>query len=878
MPLDVLVLKGILSSTANAIQLISFLTELAGSKIEKSLGSYKRILKKTIKGLKKQFETDINKVRQLDRILNNNGWMSKIIEQCSTYPSDEEKQELLIMFFDSDANLFVEFLNNFCNNVVESAVNNEYTFRETIIHNILELKESSSKYLTQILSILSNMDGKNFHQIAEILKILTPKSPQIPFFVTQLRRHEIYEPDFFRKKPLWVDFDEGFITEREEVQTVLQLLKKHRIILIHGEPASGKSIILKNIGYHLTNKSENVFLIESKEETEENIRTYFDRFCDYLAEHQSNQVETFLILDDAHLIPSLCSSMLKLFRNLKVGKILIGCRNLPKLQSHFPEFKFVDSELCLKIEGSADYEEMIKLYFQKNRSFEYSNEDIQKILPKFLKYKEDRWLLAWALKSYNKDDKEITLTSINQKILSYIKNDIMKTGEVITAYDILLIISVFYEYEISVERRFLINVLGLNDAKIEYLQKTEEILLKDEYIGMFHSVRAKLFSDALIDEPSLVSDLLIRYGFTKDQFVKGIFSEYIKSCPLNIFELIIKLLDEYGSYGYLVKHLDSIKNFIAERAKKAKDLFQLTFCFLELREYIEHFEILTLNILKERFSSERDFVQLYSSIDFLCQVDRNLAITIIESLDLRILLNMIETENSMKNIGSLLWTIFFNNENIGKQLIHLMDINKFKEKINSKAIMEVTGFLIPVIIADLETGKQYVDLFEIEDIIVEILIEMQFKISFLPKLFSVLAAIGLTFPKKCKTIIQRIKTQIFSAFENCSDSNEFDIGLFLILLIYPTELVTIHQKFNLVSISEKRSIDASRSIPTIFFKHNSSSRQSFIDYFEDEGFFEILRNQDSSLVSAFNKFFEIYDEEFAHMLLKHDEGIKSSNM
>src|SRR5659263_144984 len=79
-----------------------------------------------------------------------------------------------------------------------------------------------------------------------------------PSIQSVLRKGETTEGDFFKKEPEWVDYEQGFIVERKEVDEIIKKLENNKVQLVLGAPASGKSIILKKVG-KLANDGKKVY-------------------------------------------------------------------------------------------------------------------------------------------------------------------------------------------------------------------------------------------------------------------------------------------------------------------------------------------------------------------------------------------------------------------------------------------------------------------------------------------------------------------------------------------------------------------------------------------------------------------------------------------
>ncbi|MGB2842618.1 MAG: hypothetical protein WBC40_09125 [Halobacteriota archaeon] len=112
--------------------------------------------------------------------------------------------------------------------------------------------------------------------IRSLIEIQIGGEINIPTIQSVLRKEETTKGDFFKKAPEWIDFEEGFVVERKEVNEIIKKLENDNIQLVLGEPASGKSIILKNIGFKLANENKDVYVVELKRHSRDAVKRYFD--------------------------------------------------------------------------------------------------------------------------------------------------------------------------------------------------------------------------------------------------------------------------------------------------------------------------------------------------------------------------------------------------------------------------------------------------------------------------------------------------------------------------------------------------------------------------------------------------------------------------
>jgi len=110
-----------------------------------------------------------------------------------------------------------------------------------------------------------------------------------------------------------VDYEQGFIVERKEVDEIINKLETNKVQLVLGAPASGKSIILKNVGYKLAGEGRKVYVVELKKHPKDEIKLFFENIP------QIDDDNPIFIIDDAHLNISECE---RLIRNFKVRENL----------------------------------------------------------------------------------------------------------------------------------------------------------------------------------------------------------------------------------------------------------------------------------------------------------------------------------------------------------------------------------------------------------------------------------------------------------------------------------------------------------------------------------------------------------------------------
>ncbi len=285
---------------------------------------------------------------------------------------------------------------------------------------------------------------------------------------TVLHKDEDLEPEFFRKAgPLWADFKGGYIFRRDEVDEIINKLNEKPIQVVEGGPASGKSVLLKNIGFDLKKSGYEVFYIDCKFEREEDINTYIKEVL------KVDNAKTLLIIDDYHLKKDVCEHFLEQYQNrgIRETKVLIGTRPLGEEGAKRRlEIQYLNTT---KITSESVSQNIINEYLKKQ--FDLNDEVIRDFSLSFSKYERDLWYLSWALKEFNPGE-----GAIKTNIYENIKNSILKIKDSAEdVEDIFLPLSILNRFEIPMEKRILTNReygLGIEKKEIDNLIEQNEIV------------------------------------------------------------------------------------------------------------------------------------------------------------------------------------------------------------------------------------------------------------------------------------------------------------------------------------------------------------------------------------------------------------------
>ncbi len=371
-------------------------------------------------------------------------------------------------------------------------------------------------------------DLKKYHELNQDLIIEDPKTQEIltiRSIQSVLRKGRTTEGDFFEKsEPEWIDFEEGYVVERREVNEIIKKLESEKIQLILGEPASGKSVILKNVGFKLASENENkkVYIVELKKHPKDEVKLYFKTIP------KANDENAIFIVDDAHLYLSDCERLVRDFESIGKGKLIIGSRETKETTEEddlkeSSEFEYLTKT---KIHAEDATDEIIKRFLKKRDVF--SDERIKTVSEKLEEYKNDLWYLSWALKAYNLEKDSVEEKEIYVKMRNSIRKGI-KLGKdeagrnkYLSLEDVFLPLSVFYRFEIPVERKFLVRQLEIEKNKINQLIEHSEIIGTEEegrdiMLSLNHSSIAGLYFEAYQRYPSLGEEVKEKILNQKDE-------------------------------------------------------------------------------------------------------------------------------------------------------------------------------------------------------------------------------------------------------------------------------------------------------------------------------------------------------------------------
>lgn len=313
-----------------------------------------------------------------------------------------------------------------------------------------------------------------------------------------LSKDLIESGEFFRKEPLWIDFEQGFIIKRDEIDEIIEKIKSNKVQMLIGYPASGKSIVLKYVGYELAQNGSKVFFIDLQNHD-------IDEVSSLLEEIDKAYETPIIILDDIHIYLDECKKIIKTFEKSAKGRLIVGSRISTRLDSHPKYISEFENVVKTKIKAKPIADKIIEHFLQMG--FDLDKSRIDRIASNLKTYKNDLWLLSWALLAYKPGREHVEKNEIFSKVMDSIKKIYDKNG-FIDASNIFFPIALLYKFDITIEKKYLIKK-GFREEEISKLISLGEIR-EDKSTGLVslnHSSIAKIYSDTYIEFPGLGGEI-----------------------------------------------------------------------------------------------------------------------------------------------------------------------------------------------------------------------------------------------------------------------------------------------------------------------------------------------------------------------------------
>ena len=640
-------------------------------------------------------------------------------------------------------------INEFSPDEKEELIKELKELSESQFMEISEKAESSVEYLKDIQKLaLYNLEELRVEheEIKELIRSLIEElkpAVSIPTIQSALKKGDSIKGDFFKKKLEWIDFEEGFIVERREVNELIKKLENNGIQLVLGDPASGKSVILKNIGFNLAKKGHSVYIIELKKWSADRIESYFKEA------QKIDDERTVIIVDDAHLQLFKCEGLVRDFEKMRT-KLIIGTREVKGLKESPKETSEFQKLAQTKISAIDATEKIICTFLNKKHGI-IDEHRIQAVSEDLEEYKHDLWYLSWALETYDKDTDTVSKEEVYSAINECITNIRISEGKTISGGDILLPLSVFYRFEIPIEKRFLTKILEIDKSYIDDLIGISEIHeIKEKgrrtMLSLHHSSLASLYFETyqMTDLfPELGEDIKekITEQSKYDDWERGLLYLYLKSEPKNLLDVLISLrrnwpLDEEGELITIIGELienNEIKDSIKKSIEKEKDILKVGKSVGIIAEASEEVALKLVDSVSSRIDKEEEswkigecacdiaiaseevalkLVYSVSSITKIGNCVSDIAVSISEEMALKLVDSVssrIEKEEELWNIE---WCV--SNIAIASEEVALKLVDSVSSRIDKEEDIEKIGDFV----------KEFVDTIEYADASEQVLEEI----------------------------------------------------------------------------------------------------------------------------------------------------------
>jgi hypothetical protein len=575
-------------------------------------------------------------------------------------------------------------------------------------------EEKLEKWIEEIKNRHTFKSFKNSDQLKDLVKTrlrdLWNKGlgrADIPTIQSALRKGETFEGDFFKKEPEWIDFEEGFVVERKEVDEIINKLENDHIQLVLGEPASGKSVILKNIGFKLANENKDVYVVELKKHSSDEVKRYFDDIPEIKDE------KAVFIVDDTHLYLSECERLVREFKNMKSkAKLIIGSRPTREIRGEHPKeasvFEYLNKT---DIHAEDVTEEIIKTFLK--RKYGFSDERVEKLSENLGEYKKDLWYLSWAVKSYNPEKDTVDEKEIYEKIRDSIREiSAGKNKPRVNAEDAFLPLSIFHRFEISVERDFLEKQLEIEEDKINKLIELSEIIETEEIgrnrtLSLIHSSIADLYFKTYQAYPSLGRKTKKNILNQREENLEyRLFHKYMTSIdPRNAIDVVIHLGSAWmggkGDVITFIKLIDDteVRDSIKEGIEKEEDTWKIGRCVGVIAKVSKIFGLklvdsLPINIILSKIEKEEHIGKIGWCVCNISNLSKEMGLKLANRMSVDILPSKIEKEEHIGRIGSCIRCIAEVSKEAGLELAKHINIKNILSKIEKEEDIMVIGIFV----------------------------------------------------------------------------------------------------------------------------------------------------------------------------------------
>jgi len=388
-----------------------------------------------------------------------------------------------------------------------------------------------------------------------------------------LQREENIEPEFFRKTgPLWVDFEPpGYMVERGEVDSIIENLEGNQSQLLMGDMASGKTVIVRNVGYKLIKNGWSVYYLPS-------YRIKHERINEIVREIETttrSSLKPMIVIEDLHEMPSSCSDMLELIKDRGIDIRLLITTRKGFLRGIYATQERVFEPYKKIILDKDNFQHVADLIITNYKKIKMQKGEIQtgdiveyhfeSYFRPYIRTLADGnfWVLAYLLEGwslYKLVDYSLIFKKI-QKDFEELDKIFRLEDKLRYPIEVILMLAPFSERNLKISKVFfkdLCSKMGIDYATISRLIDLEEIEEAETDYRLPHQSISQLYMETINyikgkkEKFPFLENLLallgnlgnIDFSGTYENFELELFEAYLQSKPKNYGRVIKKIGNE----------------------------------------------------------------------------------------------------------------------------------------------------------------------------------------------------------------------------------------------------------------------------------------------------------------------------------------------
>ena len=518
--------------------------------------------------------------------------------------------------------------------------------------------------------------------------------------------------EYFRiSGPILIDFMKDTIYKRKEVEEIISKIGDNKIHIISGLPASGKTVLARNICFELRD-SYQIYWLNIEDLVRDPTRIY----------SEMNKVDcsnALLVLEDAHKYLNELEALITYINDdIRMLKLLITARTLDK--QRIMRFKqvsdlFRNPNYVTEINACDISQDLISFYSEKIK--------IEKppVIDDFDSCLDDLWVLSYTLKAWMEKKeikKDIVYEKIYNDLISY--NDQFGKG----ASDIILIISLItsrptiikeseFEFNyIPIDDFFLIDKLGYSPEVLSKLVHNGLIRRMDESsYWCWHTSLSSLYVEVAEKYPTLLSRInlkskeILGNSFDNEEYLflnNNVFHVYLRIHPEYV-DKILSIVATTGLFGIgdFISDLDT-KELIFSQLEKGslEQINSLVYIINQARILFTDYEVLYDELIEifgpdkikqkiEQCSNGRDVIAYASLFNLMNKKD--VSMKILDEFKDKIIRDINSGENGLFDIRNGLDLVSDISPDIAKSIVIGIQ-ETIPEKIKASPLWEISLF------------------------------------------------------------------------------------------------------------------------------------------------------------------------------------------